>query len=370
MNKVNSNLGIFLSPGDSFSSLKKSGQDSRFFNYYLSNYKEKFDQVYIFTYDQLKLSLPKSCFVLENKHNWHRFFYQFLIPFVHLSRVKNIDVFRVMQLTGVIPAIICRIFFKKPFIFTYGYDYYAFAKFKNQRIRPILLKGLEKIAFYFASGVIVTNKKNKLNLQSKYPRAKIFYVPNGVDTKKFKPEKAKKLLKGSGVNVLTVARLEKQKNLENLIKATALIKDKAKINLLFIGRGKLRSQLILLAKKKEVNLKIIDRVVHNKLSGYYQGADIFCLPSYKEGQPKALIEAMALGLPCLVGNYSGVEEFENKKEILKTGFNPEEIRANLLTLIENHRLRKKLGLKARKKAEQEFNIQKLLAKEIEILKNV
>lgn len=363
------NLGIFLNLGSSFTSLKKSGQDVRLINEYLKRYVKEFN-VFVFSYKKEKRLLPKNCSLLENKLFLHRFIYQFILPFYHFSTIKKIDVFRVMQLTGVIPAILVKIFFGKPFVFTYGYDYMAFAKLEGQKIRPILLKVLEKLAIKFASGVIVTNKKIKSELKQKYPQARLFYIPNGVDIKRFKMKDLRLEVKDRKIKILFVGRLEKQKNLDNLIKAVFLLNKEYKIELLFIGQGKLKLQLIKLAKKLNISLKIIDRVSHDQIPEFYQRTDVFVLPSFLEGHPKTLLEAMVCGLPCLVGEYPGVEEFKNKEEILITGFKTKEIASGLENLIKDNSLRKKLGQNARKRIEKDFDIEKLLKMEAAALKDV
>ncbi|GAI42572.1 unnamed protein product, partial [marine sediment metagenome] len=166
-------LGIFLPIGSSFKDQKKSGQDQRFINYYLKKYNEDFKKVYIFSYEKEKYKLPKSCILVPNKHGLNRFLYSFLTPLLNWEIIKEIDIFRIMQLTGTIPAILIKIFLTKPFIFTYGYDYADFAKLENQNIKAILLKILERIAVKFSSGVIITNKKIESYLRRKYPKTKL-----------------------------------------------------------------------------------------------------------------------------------------------------------------------------------------------------
>lgn len=372
------NLGILLPIGSSFKDQKKSGQDKRFIEYYLKVYNQGFEKVFIFSYEDEKYRLPRNCVLTPNVFRLNRFFYSFLLPLFNWQIIRKIDVFRVMQLTGVIPAILIKIFLVKPFLFTYGYDYSAFAKLEGKKTRAFFLKVLEGLAIKFSSCVIVTNEKIESYFRKKYSKVKLFYIPNGLDINKFKPKTSSLSAKGrssTGRNhqplaILSVARLEKQKNLDNLIKAVSLIKNKYKIKLTFIGQGKLKLQLIKLAKKLEVDLKIIDKVPHGQIAKHYQQADIFCLPSFLEGQPKALLEAMACGLPCLVGEYEGVGEFEDDKEILLTGFKAKEISKKLVQLIKNSNLRKKLSKNARNRIEKDFDIEKLLNKEARILQQI
>lgn len=363
-------LGIFFTTGSSFTDQIKTGQEKRFVEYYLKRYLNDFEKIFIFSYKNENFKLPQNCVLVSNRFSLDRFIYSLLIPFLNWKTIREVDVFRVMQLTGTIPAILSKLFFGKPFVFTYGYDYAAFAKLEGQKIRPVLIKFLEKIAVRFSSAIIITNKKIESLLKIKYPRARLFYIPNGVDVRKFKPKPSSIIHHPSFIKILFVGRLEKQKNLDSLIKAVALLNKKYKIKLTFIGQGKLKLQLIKLAKKLNVSLSIIDKVSHNQMPKYYQQSDISVLPSFLEGHPKALLEAMASGLACLVGKYPGVGEFVDKKEILITGFETKKIARNLRCLIRDGSLRKRLSQNGRKRIKNEFNIGKLLDKEIKLLKQV
>lgn len=360
-------LGILLPIGSSFKDLKKSGQDIRFIDYYLKKYNKRFEKVFVFSYELEKATLPQNCQLVSNKYGLNRFLYAFLIPFLNWPIIKEIDVFRVTQLTGAVPAIIIKAIFNKPFIFTYGYDYSSLAKLDSKGVRLPFLSLLEKISIKFSSGIIVTNQTVLRKLGEKYHKTVFHQIPNGVDTRRFRP--GKKSLKQKGLTLLYVGRLAKQKNLVNLIQAVALILE-YEPKLIFIGQGKMKKNLLSLAKKNKVDLKIIDQIPHNKLAQYYQKSDIFCLPSFQEGQPKVLLEAMACGLACLVGRYPGIEEFKNKEEILVTGFKAKEISQNLEELIKNKDLRRRLCLKSQKKIRKDHNIDLLLKKEIHVLKNV
>lgn len=364
-------LGILLSLGSSFSDQKKSGQDKRFVDYYLKKYNQFFEEINIFTYQNESYPLPEKCYLISNKENVQRFFYSFLLPIIHRNLIKKLDVFRVMQLTGVIPAILINIIYRKPFIFTYGYNYSEFSKLEGYLIRPLLYKILELLAFNFTSGVIVTTKSMEDKLKNKYPRTNIIYIPNGVDINQFIPRnKLPAVSSQQSVNkILFVGRLEWQKNLVNLIKAISLFPAKFNIKLLFIGQGSMKKVLENLAKKLKVNLTIINKIPHNQIVKYYQRADIFVLPSYIEGHPKVLLEAMACSLPCLVSQFIGAREYINEKEIMITDFSSIAISNNLKRLIEDNRLKERLGIHARLRIEKDFDINKLIREEISILQH-
>ena len=76
------NVGIILSVGDGFKNQQKSGQLSRFVDYYLSRYSKNFDKVFVFEYEKEKTkteidsyNLPLNCYLISNKYSLHRYLY-------------------------------------------------------------------------------------------------------------------------------------------------------------------------------------------------------------------------------------------------------------------------------------------------------
>ena len=106
--------------------------------------------------------------------------------------------------------------------------------------------------------------------------------------------------------IITSGRLKKQKNHKLLIDSFALIASKfIDYKLLILGEGGLRNSLESLIEEYRLN----DRVT---LLGYVDNvkerlsrASVFVLSSLYEGMPNALIEAMALGLPCISTDCDG-----------------------------------------------------------------
>jgi glycosyltransferase involved in cell wall biosynthesis len=395
------NLGIFLPLGSSFKDLKKTGQQSRFINYYLKPYSQEFKKVFIFSYEKEKVKLPKNCILISNKNNLQRFLYTFLIPLLNFNIIKQTHVFRVTQLNGVIPAVAAKILFKKPFVFTYGYEYAKFAKLENKNITAFLLNMMEKLAFKYADGVIVTTGQIQKKLSQKYPKAGFHYIPNGVDVDRFKPvshsasssqqpEDKKNSKQETGnrklgaihinnqsliINLLFVGRLEKQKNLKSLIKAFKSIQMPTSRNqilrLVIVGSGSEENKLKRLTKElgleKSVTFK--GRIGHSQIIKQYQRADIFVLPSILEGHPKVLLEAMACGLSCLVSYSAGIG-FKQNTEVVKTKTDVNSIASGLEKIIKNTNLGQKLENNSREKIVKDFNIKKLIKKEIKVLSNL
>ncbi len=363
-------LGIFLTPGDSLEKQAKVGQDERFIGYYLKAYSQNFEKVFIFSYGDksYKKRLPANVYLLANKYGIPYLVYQFLAPFLYIRETGKCGIFRVMQATGALPAFLTKLFFGKKFIVTYGYDYGKFAKIEGDNLRAFLLEIIVPLILSFVDKIIVTCKVFKKDLGRKHP-GKVVYIPNGVDVGKLKAQSAKlKAKKKKMVDILSIGRLVKQKNFSLLLKAVAQSKYKEKIKITIIGDGPEREFLIRLAGKNKISLEIVKPVSHNKVVGYFQKADIFCLPSLAEGQSKVLLESLSCGLPCLASRIAGNQEIiKNGKNGLLFKLNSTDLRKKIDLLIEKPAKREKLGLAGRKFILKNHNIEKLLKKELKLL---
>jgi len=98
-------------------------------------------------------------------------------------------------------------------------------------------------------------------------------------------------------------KFTKQKNLDSLIRAAA----RERLRLILIGDGAERSNLQELARAENVDVEFPGRLAQPAIRRYLARARFFVLPSNYEGQPKALIEAMAFGIPVLVTNAIGIK---------------------------------------------------------------
>ena len=86
---------------------------------------------------------------------------------------------------------------------------------------------------------------------------------------------------------------------------------------------------------------------------------IICLPSYREGLPKILIEAASSGRPIVTTDVPGCREVveDGVNGFLVPAKNAEKLRDALLKLIENEELRIKMGEESRKIAKDRFSNQ-------------
>jgi glycosyltransferase involved in cell wall biosynthesis len=118
------------------------------------------------------------------------------------------------------------------------------------------------------------------------------------------------------LNVVTVARLGKEKGVERAVQAIAdLGPMRDKLHYYIIGDGLLRSQIEALIEKEGLQGHVtLCGQLHNPY-GYLQAADLLLIPSYSEAAPLVIGEAACLGTPVLSTKTSSAEEL-----LTETGF--------------------------------------------------
>ena len=104
---------------------------------------------------------------------------------------------------------------------------------------------------------------------------------------------------GERHDIVTAGRLNAQKNQAMLIRAFSRIADKTDENLRIYGAGDKREELEALIDKLNMRGRIELMGLSRNVAESIKGARLFVLPSDFEGMPNALLEAMALSLPCI-----------------------------------------------------------------------
>ena len=148
------------------------------------------------------------------------------------------------------------------------------------------------------------------------PKEKIRLIYNGVDLDVFVPEPQIEARKSLGIklhqrSILFVGNLEITKGCKELVLSFSdLFKENENVHLYFIGRGRAEKELKGLAGSTGClnNVHFWGEVEHADLTRWYNAADLICLPSYNEGVPNVLLEAMACGLPVVATNVGGIPE--------------------------------------------------------------
>jgi len=213
-----------------------------------------------------------------------------------------------------------------------------------------------------------------------FPKRKVAKIPNGVDTTLFYPVGARQkedLRRRFNFPLLPTliysGRLESGKGLPVLLKAwQRMVKVKQGDYLVILGNGSQRDNLTNLVKELKIfeSVKFTGQV--NNVNEYLQMADGFVFPSTAEGLSNALLEAMATELPVVATKIGGTEEvIENKRNgILVEPDEVEQLAKEIIMVLSQPELARKLGQEARRTIEKNYSIGIIAQKYLQIYKEM
>lgn len=209
--------------------------------------------------------------------------------------------------------------------------------------------------------------QNKIRIERyrKYyriPMEKMVHVPNGMDMEKFARDPRRmraweeKLKLGSQSRILFVGRLERGKGIADLVEAMNQVKG---AKLVVAGAGGLESEL---KARNDPNVIFTGRINDVRdLAALYHLSDIFALPSYSEGFPNTVMEAMACGKAVVTTPTDGALDLveDGKTGLMVEAGSAKQLAEKLQQLIQDDALRKALGQAAKQKIEREFTWERI-----------
>ena len=159
--------------------------------------------------------------------------------------------------------------------------------------------------------------------------------------------------------LLFVGALNGRKDVPQIIFALKDLKQRdIQAKLVIIGSGPMKTRYEELAASSGVREEtcFIHNVPQKELSVFYQLADIFAFPSFYEGLPKVVIEAMAAGLPIVCSDIPGNNQLVTHgiHGLLSAIEDREAFRNNIIQLLESPDLRARMGAAGKKKIEDEY----------------
>lgn len=177
----------------------------------------------------------------------------------------------------------------------------------------VLYYPVEKVMSSLTDLIITINKEDySFASTNLHPRrqGKVIYVPGiGIDDKEYssinvdREQKKRELsIPTHAVMILSVGELNKNKHHEIIIRAMEHIPD---AHYVIAGQGELLNKLKELAAKYSVSDRVHFLGFRDDVKQLYKTADLFCLPSYREGLSASVMEAMASGLPVVCSDIRG-----------------------------------------------------------------
>jgi len=178
------------------------------------------------------------------------------------------------------------------------------------KTKSFLFMLLERCAGWVTDRMIVLTTQGmrdheKLGIM---PATRMQVIPSGVDMKRFRDAESVNFRERLGLSqgsflVGSVGRLVEVKGHIYLIRAVADLDD---VHVILIGEGALEERLRLEAARLGIQRRLHLLGFSEQIPELLKGLDLFVLPSLNEGMGRALVEAMASGLPCVATRVGGV----------------------------------------------------------------
>jgi len=197
-----------------------------------------------------------------------------------------------------------------------------------------------------ADGVItVSEELRRQAIAQGIPEAKITAILNGCDTSVFHPGDRNEARAEVGCDpsdelIVYAGNLLVTKGLGELMEAfLELAKVRPQLRLTIVGQGPYRDTLARRAAAANSGKRVIlpGRCDAAGIAQWMRAADIFCLPSYSEGCPNVVVEALACGRPIVATNVGGIPELVNQESgILVPPRDPLALREALQQALSKH----------------------------------
>ena len=222
---------------------------------------------------------------------------------VMYAAVKRPDVLHIHAIGPSLVAGLARLCGLKVVMTHHGPDY---KRMKWNRVAKFFLKTGEWMGVKFSKKVIIISQEIKDHVANLYGRKDCVLIPNGVDKPAISTNtdyiESLSLIKDQ--YIFTLGRFVPEKGFDYLIRAYAKSSIAKKYKLVIAGDADHQSEysLELKALARENNVVLTGFIKGEKLRQLFSNAGLFVIPSFYEGLPIALLEAMSYRLPILSSN--------------------------------------------------------------------
>jgi glycosyltransferase involved in cell wall biosynthesis len=191
-----------------------------------------------------------------------------------------------------------------------------------------------------------------------YPENALLMIPNAVDLTRFAPRAVTARKPGEPVNVAYVGRIRPVKGVSVLVAAWPKVVQGSSARLLIAGEGAEREALAQSTRDNGVGDTVEFLGEVGDVPGVLARADIYVQPSFQEGLPNAVLEAMAMGLPIVATRVSGNEDVvaDGDNGLLVPPGDPDALAAALRRLIADPALALRMGRRSREIVESRFSL--------------
>ena len=364
-------LTVFFTAGVGLADWKEGGNLERELALY-SCLAKKLDGVDLVTYGgpgdrKLTSGLPEFG-ILPVTWRSHQQYTAAEIALRYSPQLIRSSIFKTNQVRGALIPVWLKKLYNKKLIVRCGFLHAWFTRHQTddpRRIREAV--ELERRAFNAADRVVVTSLWQKESVCEDYGLTpeKVRVIPNYVDTDVFQPVPGVE----KRYDLLFVGRGDRQKNLEGLFGALARLKGEGReVSTLMVGGCSGSQSLREMASNLGLKVDWLPNQPGAELPRIIASARLFVMPSFYEGHPKALLEAMSCGAACLGTDVPGIrEDICHQENGWLCGTEPESLAAAVRGLLDDSLLREEVGRRARRYIVEKYSLDRVSALELELL---
>jgi len=224
---------------------------------------------------------------------------------------------------------------------------------KDYRFK-IMEKFLLNLTKQFDSVTTTGTKTKEYLIRNGVGKDIIEVLPDSVDLDRFCPDPI-----GKKYDLVTVARFDPAKKLDNFLQIVAKVKAKKDdIKVALVGDGPLKNRLVTLSRELDIENNVDFVGYKDNVEWYYNSSMVFVLTSEREGFPMAALEAMGCGLPCVISNVGDVSDLavDGHNAIVIDDYNDvERYVEGILRLLNDENLYNKISSNAHKTVQEQFS---------------
>jgi glycosyltransferase involved in cell wall biosynthesis len=199
---------------------------------------------------------------------------------------------------------------------------------------------------------------------------RLVVLPQGIDLTRFKLRKRNK--NEEVKTILYVGRLEPMKGLEDAVRAFSFVNERhGELAFIICGDGSFKQRLVSRYGRSN-GIEFLGHVPHDELPAIYRTADILILPSYSEGLPNVVLEAMASGVAVIASDVGDNSVLLNggRRGILTEPGNSDQISSAIMQYIKDPPFFHRCIREARRYVEKGHSFDVLRGRYLELFQSV
>ena len=222
----------------------------------------------------------------------------------------------------------------------------------GSKLAWLIFYPVERLLAHMTDVLVTINREDYERASKKFKAKQIVHIDGiGVDLERIEstPSDRSKVRREFGIGendivVISVGELIRRKNFETALRSIERL-SKEKVQYIIAGSGVLDGELRDLVKQLGISGQVHFVGFRSDVFELLKASDIFLFPSYQEGLPLALMEAMAAGLPAVVSNIRGNRDLiaPGKGGFLYSANDADGFAEGIKTLIADPALRRKMG---------------------------